>query len=161
MKLSKILFVGLIVVFIFSLSACVYAPASYVCDINTVDSVQIVRIGQLNEETREFEYAVIVDIVDCSTFVGRLNNLEDNDFFFLLGDPDVFFDGDVAIRVNYHNGDYDLLKCKVQKFYRSGVSARLPSHSSQCGVQQSLQSGGRAPQHPCGSRLPLLCARCL
>ena len=123
MKLSKILFVGLIVVFIFSLSACVYAPASYVCDTNTVDSVQIVRIGQLNEETREFEYAVIVDIVDCSTFVGRLNNLEDNDFFFLLGDPDVFFDGDVAIRVNYHNGDYDLLKCKVQKFYRSGVSA--------------------------------------
>ena len=121
MKIWRLLFTSLIVVIIFSLSACLYIPASYACDTDMVDSVQIVRIEQLNKETCEFEYAVIVDIVDNSAFIERLNNLEDNDFFFIFGDPDVFINGDVAIRINYLNGDYDLIKCKIQNFYRSGV----------------------------------------
>lgn len=121
MKLSKILFVGLIVVFIFSLSACVYAPASYVCNAETVESVQIVKVGQRNEETQEREFIVLVDIADVSAFVERLNNLKDNDFFFILGDPDGMFEGDIVIKVNYFNGDYDLLKESRQFFYRSGI----------------------------------------
>ena len=39
---------------------------------------------------------------------------EDNDFFFLLGDPDVFFDGDVAIRVNSK-----VVGCRVGKLSNS------------------------------------------
>ena len=121
MKLSKILFVGLIVVFIFSLSACVYAPASYVCDSSKVESVQIVEFGKWDEETQEQEFIVLVNIADVFAFVERLNNLKDNDFFFIFGSPDVMYEGDIIIKVNYFNGDYDLLKESRQYFCRSGI----------------------------------------
>lgn len=121
MKIWRLLFTSLIVVIIFSLSACLYVPASYVCDSSKVESVQIIELGKWDEETREYHYTVLVDVIDHSVFIERLNNLEDNDFFFIFGDPDVFFNGDVAIRINYLNGDYDLIKCKIQNFYRSGV----------------------------------------
>ena len=122
MKLSKILFVGLIVVFIFSLSACVYAPASYVCDSSNVESVQIIELGKWDEETREYHYTVLVDVIDHFVFIERLNNLKDNDFFFVLGTPDTFLEGDIMIKVNYLNGDYDLIKRTKQVYYRAGAT---------------------------------------
>ena len=42
--------------------------------------------------------------------------------FFIFGTPDAFFEGDIIIKVNYFNGDYDLIKRAVQVYCRSGVT---------------------------------------
>ncbi|MBE6926556.1 MAG: hypothetical protein E7461_06895 [Ruminococcaceae bacterium] len=121
MKAHKLIFVSLVALLTFSFSACVYAPASYSCDVDTVESAQIIKLGAWNEETQEQEFIVLVNIADVSAFVERLNNLKDNDFFFIFGSPDVMFEGDIIIKVNYFNGDYDLLKESRQYFCRSGI----------------------------------------
>ena len=120
MKSYKFLFVVLIVVIIFSLSACLYIPKSYACDTDMVESVQIIKLGAWNDTTERHQFAVLADVVDHSDFIERLNNLKDNDFVFILGTPGTLFEGDILIKVNYLNGDYDLVKSTVQIYYRSG-----------------------------------------
>ena len=115
--MKKILIIMCIV---FAIVCCFYAcfaPEKYVCDIDKVDSIQIVRLDDVVEY--EYEYTVLSEISDCDTFVSRLNKMDRS---VNWGEPSVLYLQYIVIKVNYINGDVDWIHHNAQSFDRSGVS---------------------------------------
>ena len=102
------------------LSCCscgLFGARKYVCEVENVDSIQIVRLDQYIEEELRYEYTVLSQIVDCEAFVSELNEVEHS---VNWGDPRQMDIGYVVIKINYINGDFDLLHPDAQCFHRSG-----------------------------------------
>ena len=91
----------------------------YICQVDMVESVQIVRLDEYIESEYRYEYSVLSEITDCSKFVERLNNLK---YSVNMGEPSQLDTKYVVIKVEYSNGDYDLLYSNAQWFNRSGVN---------------------------------------
>jgi len=106
-----------LVTLLFLLSSCFFFKKTYFCNIDEVESIQIIRLDEYIEKGYGFEYTVLCEIDDLDTFVDKLNKIE---YSTVYGAPFVFDIGDIAILVNYKNGDYDRLHYKVQVLYRSG-----------------------------------------
>lgn len=104
----------------FMLSYCscgLFGAQKYVCEVENVDSIQIVRLDQYIEEELRYEYTVLSQIIDCEAFVCELNEVEHS---VNWGDPRQMDIGYVVIKINYVNGDFDLLHSDAQWFHRSG-----------------------------------------
>jgi len=102
------------------LSCCscgLFGARKYVCEVENVDSIQIVRLDQYIEEELRYEYTVLSQIVDYEAFVCELNEVEHS---VNWGDPRQMDIGYVVIKINYINGDFDLLHPDAQCFHRSG-----------------------------------------
>lgn len=116
----RIYFVLMIILCIFAFTACgLFSPQKYVCDENEVESVQIVKLDKYVDDELRFEYTVLADIVDQSTFIKRLNDLKHS---VNWGDPTVLGEGYIVIKIDYLNGDYDLVNYYAQFFHRKGVN---------------------------------------
>lgn len=87
-------------------------------DVDSIESINIVELGEWNEENFRYEITVLCEISNCSEFVDRLNELEQHKIIY--GQPRVLHKGATAIQINYLNGDFDLVACLVQSTYRSG-----------------------------------------
>ena len=96
-----------------------FGDQSYVCNIDAVESAQIIRLDKYVEGEYRYEYTVLSDIMDVSTFVDQVNHLEHS---VNWGEPGQFNVGYVVIRINYSNGDFDLLYPNAQWLNRSGVN---------------------------------------
>ena len=94
-----------------------FGPQNYYCDVDTVSSVQIVKLGECIEGEYRYEYSVICQINDYHLFVKRLNDISHSVNF---GDPFTLDVGYIVIRIEYLNGDYDLIYHNAQSFNRSG-----------------------------------------
>lgn len=106
-------------VWLFLLSSCgFFGPQQYVCDAEEVDSAQIIQLGQFNEEENEFEYTVLAQISDIEAFVSRLNKVNHSVNWV---DPGVMPEEYAVIKINYKNGDYDLLYRNAQTYKRVGI----------------------------------------
>ena len=86
----------------------------YECEIEKVESVQIVRLGETDDNYR-FTCAVLYDVTDKDSFLKQLNAL---DYRSGSTPPKPLEVGYVVIRINYFNGDYDYIYQNSQKFYR-------------------------------------------
>lgn len=95
----------------------------YVCDVDSVESIQIVKLDKYIEDELRFEYTVLAEITDCKEFINKLCSIRQTENWSAPRMIDV---DDVVIRINYTNGDYDLVKCDAQYCYRSGVGASGP-----------------------------------
>jgi len=87
------------------LSCCscgLFGARKYVCEVENVDSIQIVRLDQYIEEELRYEYTVLSQIVDYEAFVCELNEVEHS---VNWGDPRQMDIGYVVIKINYINGD--------------------------------------------------------
>ena len=115
MKKISVLLFGVILLFCCSCSSL--DNRKYICDIEAVKSVQIVRLEKL-EPYYKIDYTVLFEITDCATFVNRLNALGNSAHW---GSPYVMRAQDIVIRIEFQNGDYDFLKRNTQFFYRSGT----------------------------------------
>ena len=91
----------------------------YVCDIAKVDSIEIVRLDKYVQGEYRFEHTVLSQVSDCDTFVSRLNRV---DHSVNWGDPGRMKEGYIVIRIDYRNGDFDLIYSGAQWFNRSGVN---------------------------------------
>ena len=99
-------------------SACgFFGEQRYFCDANEVESVQIVRLDRYVEGEYRYEYSVLAKIADCTSFVSQLNRIKHT---VNWGDPYLVDVGYIVIRIEYHNGDYDLIHKDAQWFHRSG-----------------------------------------
>ena len=116
MKQTKLL-LFILVAMLLCCSCGFFGPQEYVCEIDDVKSVQIVRLDTYVEEEYRYEYTVLSDIADTADFVERLNGLDHN---VNWGDPGRMYTEYVVIRIEYLNGDYDLLYRNAQCFHRSG-----------------------------------------
>ena len=103
------------------LALCVFlgffGEQRYYCDAVEVESIFIVELGEIVEGEYQTDDTVISEITDISGFVSRLNSLN---YSINSGEPTVLNTGDVLIKINYQNGDFDLVNHYAQSFYRSG-----------------------------------------
>ena len=99
-------------------SGCgLFGDQEYTCDVDNVVSVQIVHLdGFVKEEYRD-EYTILCEIEDISGFVEQLESVEHS---VNWGDPRPLGTDCIVIRIEYQNGDYDLLHEDAQTFHRSG-----------------------------------------
>ena len=91
----------------------------YICDADEVESVQIVRLDKYVDGEYRYEYTVLSQISDFVLFVEKLNNLKHS---VNWGDPRQMNVQNIVIRIDYHNGDFDLIHTDAQCFNRSGTN---------------------------------------
>ena len=116
-----ILFSGILCI-VFALLCCscgLFGDRRYTCDVNAVESVQIVRLDKYVEGEYTYEYTVLCEITERSRFIEQLNDIKHS---VNWGEPSQMDMGCVVIRIDYLNGDYDLLYPNAQCFHRSGVN---------------------------------------
>lgn len=120
MKFRKALFgILLVSAMLFCVSCGLIGDQKYDCDAAAVDTVQIVKLENYVEGEYRYEYTVLSEITDKAAFIERLNNMEHS---MNWGDPYVLESGYVVIKIDYLNGDYDLIYSNAQWFNRSGVN---------------------------------------
>ena len=99
------------------LSSCYWSYPPYICDVKQVKSVEIVTLHKFIKEEHRYGYTVIEQVSDYSTFVNNLNKVEQS----IIGSPPpVLNENDTVIKIDYLNGDYDLIHQDAQCFCRSG-----------------------------------------
>ena len=120
MKIKKLLLCISFIIPLFLCCSCgLFGDQEYVCEVDSVESVQIVRLDKYIEGEYRYEYTTLSTITDYSTFIDRLNQV---DHSVNWGDPGRFDLNYIVIKIDYHNGDYDLLYPNAQCFHRSGVN---------------------------------------
>ena len=98
-KRSYLFFVWIVTVAVLCTSCGWFSPQRYVCEVDEVESVQIVRLDRVVEY--EFEYTVLAQVEDREAFVTRLMEVKHS---VNWGDPvplpfesiqDVYFGRDI------------------------------------------------------------------
>ncbi len=97
-------------------SCGLFGPQKYECEIDEVKSIQIIRLDQYVEGEYRFEYTVLSQISDIETFVDKLNQLEHS---VNWGDPRQMYEQYIVIKIEFYNGDFDLIHSNAQCFNRS------------------------------------------
>ena len=111
----------LCIIFVFQLCSCGWLGGKrYVCKVDDVKSVQIVRLGEFLNEDNKFEYTLLAEISNYKGFVEQLNKIDCSVWW---GDPYPIGTSFVVIKIEYTNGDFDLIDSTTQLFYRSGKYA--------------------------------------
>ena len=118
MKTRRMILCILVVISLCLCCGCgLFGRQRYSCEIDDVDSIQIVSLDEYLYEEYRFEYTILCEIEDCPTFVEYLNDLEHS---VNWGDPLCLEEGYIVIKINYLNGDFDLLYPNAQWFNRDG-----------------------------------------
>lgn len=97
-----------------------FGERRYVCDTENIKSIQIVALSGFIQEEQEFEYTVVSEVSDYLAFAERLNGIKQR-VAMGFGDPSVFNWDETVIKINYLNGDFDLIYFNVQVFKKNDV----------------------------------------
>ena len=116
--MKKALVLICVFLMLLSCSCGFFGPQKYVCDLEQVASIRIIRLDKYVEGEYRYEYTVLAEIRDHETFVHRLNNVKHS---VNWGDPMQMNTGFIVIRIDYVNQDFDLLHPSAQCFNRSGI----------------------------------------
>ncbi len=120
MKETRFFVCILCIIVMFFCSSCGFlGEQRYICDVNKVESARIIRLDEYIEGEYRYEYTVLSQIYDYVTFVDQLNTMEHS---VNWGDPRQMDEEYVVIRIDYCNGDFDLIHPDAQWFNRSGVN---------------------------------------
>lgn len=117
--MKRIIFSLCIVLMLLCCSCGLFGDQRYVCDVEQVKSIQIVKLDKYVEGEYRYEYTILSQISDYETFVSHLNNL---DHSVNWGDPRQMDVQYIVIKIDYSNGDFDLIHPDAQWFNRSGVN---------------------------------------
>ena len=117
--MKKLLFPLCIILILLCCSCGLFGDQRYFCDVNKIDSIQIVKLDKYIEGEYRYEYTILSQISDYETFVSYLNELEHS---VNWGDPQQMDVQYVVIKIDYSNGDFDLIHQDAQCFNRSGVN---------------------------------------
>ena len=100
-------------------SCGLFGDQEYVCKVEDVASVQIVRLDKYVQGEYRYEYTVLSQIDDFDDFVGRLNAVKHS---VNWGDPQQMDESYVVVRIEYLNGDFDLIHPDAQYFNKNGTN---------------------------------------
>jgi len=123
MRTNTIKIIFLCISFMLICQACGFSDVSlYQCDVENVESIEIVELGEICVEGdyRFFDYTTLVTISDNAAFLDKLNKIPVRPSRHFTDPPTVYV-GVVVIKINYLNGDYDLLTDYLQLLSRSRV----------------------------------------
>ena len=119
MNKSRVASCILAVMFMISLAGCGFiGEQRYTCDVENVKSVQIIKLGEYDEESCWFQQTTICEIENRTEFIERLLGISQTVRFGL---PGAFYSGDIVIYIEYVNGDYDLISYIAQTKVENGV----------------------------------------
>lgn len=115
---NQIMRVALLVIILigFCCSYTLVRKSRYTCEGDNVESIQIVCLAEYHEDSYEFDYDILCEIDDIPFFVEQLNKVKCS---MNWGEPLQLDTGHIAIRINYYNGDSDLLQSSAQWINRS------------------------------------------
>lgn len=117
---GRIILLGTLCVLVLLCCSCgLFGDQRYVCNVDEVESIQIVRLDEYVEGEYRYNYTVLSQITDCAAFVDQLNKV---DHSVNWGDPRQMDVQYVVIRISYLNGDFDEIHQDAQCFSRSGVN---------------------------------------
>ena len=114
--IAGVLSIIVLIVLLLSSFISTFTYPDYHCDVNEVKSVSIVRLDDYVQSEYRYNYTVLAEITDVDTFLDRLNHVKNRGRMGMTS----LFEGDVVIRIEYQNGDYDLLQQYAQRFNRNG-----------------------------------------
>jgi hypothetical protein len=116
---KMICFVLTAVLTLFCCSCGFFGPQRYLCEVEEVESVQIIRLDKYVEGEYRYEYTVLAQVEDVESFVGQLNDIKHS---VNWGEPSQMDEGYVVVRVDYSNGDFDLIYPNAQCFHKNGTN---------------------------------------
>ena len=118
--MKRIVCIILPIILIFLCCSCgLFGDQEYVCKVEDVASVQIVRLDKYVQGEYRFEYTMLSQIDDFDDFVGRLNAVKHS---VNWGDPQQMDESYVVVRIEYLNGDFDLIHPDAQCFNKNGTN---------------------------------------
>lgn len=118
--MKKIICFLLIAILMLLCCSCgLFGDQQYVCKAEDVASVQIVRLDKYVQGEYRYEYTVLSQIDDFDDFVGRLNAVKHS---VNWGDPQQMDESYVVVRIEYLNGDFDLIHPDAQCFNKNGTN---------------------------------------
>lgn len=117
--MKKVILPVCIILMLLCCSCGLFGDQRYFCDVEKVDSIQIVQLDQYVEGEYRYEYTILSQITDFETFVSHLNELGQS---VNWGDPRQMDVQYIVIKIDYSNGDFDLIHPDAQCFNRSGVN---------------------------------------
>ncbi len=100
-------------------SCGLFGDQKYVCKAKDVASVQIVRLDKYVEGEYRYEYTVLSQVEDVESFVEQLNRIKHS---VNWGDPRQMNEGYVVMRIDYSNGNFDLVHPDAQCFHKNGTN---------------------------------------
>ena len=113
-KLKKIIMLLSVLNIAFVLLCCgcgLLGEQEFTCNVDEVKTIQIVTLDEYIKEEYRFDYTVIAEVSSHSYFIDRLKSIKTS---VNLGDPNVYTTGYTVIRIEYVNGDYDLIYSDAQ-----------------------------------------------
>ena len=114
--MKKVIFLICITCFAVLLTSCGLFRPRYSCESGEVISIQIVMLEGV-DEVYNFKYTVLHQVSDIETFANCLNDIP---YSTNWGDPYPIKLQNVAIRIEYSNGDCELLQSMGQSIRRVG-----------------------------------------
>ena len=96
-----------------------FGEQEYYCEPSNVKTASIIKLDEYITDEYRFDYTVLCEISDTLAFIENLNNISHS---VNWGDPGTLEVGYIVIRIDYINGDYDLIHCNAQWFNRSGTN---------------------------------------
>ena len=102
--MKKIILLLLCIIMLLCCSCGLFRNQRYICDVDEVLSIQIVRLDKYVEGEYRYEYTILSQISNHENFVSRLNEL---DHSVNWGDPCQMDIQYVVIKIDYRNGDFD------------------------------------------------------
>ena len=120
MKKQKLIILMVLLIITLCCCSCKFiGDQKYFCDVDNVISVEIIQLDGFPRKGAYdfFDYTLICKIEDYSAFIERLNNLKHRKWG---GEPLSYEVGDIAIKIVYNDGNYDLIHNEAQTMHRDG-----------------------------------------
>lgn len=118
-QLKQVFYVNMVLLMILFVGCGFFGDQQYVCEIEDVVLVQIVRLNDIGEGGYNFNYTVLKEISKREEFVNCLTKMKQR---VNWGEPSVLEEGNIVVRVEFSNGDYDLIYHNIQLKHRSGTN---------------------------------------
>ena len=96
-----------------------FGAKKYESDVDTVKSIQIVRLEESEQEGEDYKYTVLATVYDHQKFFDKLDDVKQTE---MSGGPQILLRPCTVIRIEFQNGDVDLLADYAQERIRSNVT---------------------------------------
>ncbi|MBE6880619.1 MAG: hypothetical protein E7490_07280 [Ruminococcaceae bacterium] len=112
MKKIIMLFPALCVTLMLLCCGCgLLGEQKFKCNVDEVKSIQIVTLDEYIKDEYRYDYTVLAEVTDHIRFANRLMAIETS---VNWGEPNVLATGYTVIKIEYLNGDYDMIYYDAQ-----------------------------------------------
>ena len=113
--MKKALVIIMILILVFSLSACGKGSYVFLNDESEISTIEIVRLCEYDQENNCFKEQLISTVEHHSAFLSDFKKI---DCKVIWSEPTGVYEGDVGVKITYQNGEYEFINYYGQGKYR-------------------------------------------